>query len=200
MKPTSTTRISLGFVAAFLLLATNAVVSYVTLDRLVNATRLVAQTEQAIRLLGEVRANVLDAEAGQRTYVSTGDDRFLEPYLSARPLVAAKLKDLARLVEDDAQERGRLFALENLISKKFDGMNAAINARRGKGVAAATALIQNPQGVVLTDGIRRVVGELQRREELVLASRTAASEHDAYITRITYARSEERRVGKECCR
>ncbi len=187
MKPTSTTRISLGFVAAFMLLAANAVVSYTTLDRLVTGTRLEAQTEQTIRLLGDVRASLIDAEAGQRSYVSTGEDRYLEPYLSAQPLITAKLKDLVRLIADDAEERGRLVALENLISKKFDGMSATINARRGKGIAAATALIQNPQGKVLTDGIRRVIGEMQIREEVVLASRTAESEYNAYITRVTYA-------------
>ena len=52
----STARISIGFIAAFVLLALNAAVSYVTLDNLVAANRLVAQTEQTIRLLGELRA------------------------------------------------------------------------------------------------------------------------------------------------
>jgi diguanylate cyclase (GGDEF)-like protein len=187
MKPPSTTRISLGFVAAFMLLAANAVVSYVMLDKLVSAARLVAQTEQTIRLLGDVRASLIDAEAGQRNYVFTGEDRFLESYLGAQPLINAKLKDLVRLSADDAEERGRLVALENLIGKKFDGMSATINARRGKGVAAGTVLMQNPQGKVLTDGIRRVIGEMQNREEVVLASRAAESEYNAYITRVTFA-------------
>ena len=184
-SPPSTTRTGLGFIAAFALLAANAVVSYITLEKLVSGTRLVAQTEQAITLLGEVRASLIDAEAGQRNYVSTGDDRYLEPYLSARPLIVGKFTDLTRLIADDAGERGRLTALENLISRKFDGMSAAIDARRGQGVAAA-ALIQNPQGKALTDGIRRVIGEMQNREEVVLASRAAESEHNAYITRVTF--------------
>jgi len=188
MKPPSTTRISLGFVAAFMLLAANAVVFYITLEKLVGATSLVAQTEQAMRLLGDVRSGMIDAEASQHGYYSTGDNHYLEPYLSARPQIAAKLEKLARLVSDDADERGRLAALGNLVGKKFDDMSATINARRGKDMAAAAAaLVRNPQGRALTDGIRRVIGEMQDREESVLATRTAEAEHNAYVTRITFA-------------
>ena len=49
----STSRIAGGFVFAFVLLAVNALVSFTTLNNLVAANDLVANTEQSLRLLGE---------------------------------------------------------------------------------------------------------------------------------------------------
>ena len=57
----SPTRIAGGFIAAFALLAINAVVSYTTLGNLVAANQLVANTEQSLRLLGELRTGLIDA-------------------------------------------------------------------------------------------------------------------------------------------
>ncbi len=182
----STARISFGFIAAFLLLAVNAAVSYVTLDNLVAANRLVAQTDQTIRLLGELRASLIDAEAGQRGYIITGEERYLEPYLSARPVIATKLKELARLTAGDTEENARVASLEPLVSKKFEELNAAIAARREQGARAASALVQGDLGKVLMDRIRRVIDEIQNKEEVVLASRSAESEFNAYISVVTY--------------
>ena len=99
MEAPSTTRISIGFIAAFLLLAANAVVSYVTLDNLVAANRLLVQTEQTIRMLGDLRATLISAETAQRGFVITGDERQLDPYMGAPSVIAAKLKELERKFE-----------------------------------------------------------------------------------------------------
>ncbi|MBI4192801.1 MAG: diguanylate cyclase [Betaproteobacteria bacterium] len=187
MEAPSTTRIAAGFIAAFVLLTVNAAVSYVTLDKLVAANRLVAQTEQTLKLLGELRAGLVDAEAGQRGYIITGEESYLESYLSARPVTAAKLQELARLTADDPEQSARVALLEPLIGKKFEDLSGAIAARRGQGMQAAAALVQGDQGKMLMDRIRRIVGEIQNKEEVLLALRTAESEFNAYITIVTYA-------------
>ena len=142
MEAPPTTKIAFGFVAAFLLLAVNAAVSYIALDELIAADRLVAKSEQAIRLLGELRASLIDAETGQRGFLITGEEHYLEPYLSARPVITTKLKELARLTANDTEESARVAALEPLIGKKFEELNGAIAARREQGslYAARAAL------------------------------------------------------------
>jgi diguanylate cyclase (GGDEF)-like protein len=184
----STTRIVSGFVAAFVLLALNAAVSYTTLGNLVTANQLVANTEQSLRLLGDLRANLADAETNQRGYIITGDDRYLDPFVIARPaVVVAKLKDLARLSTDDTESAARLSSLEPLISKRLDQLNDGINARRGRGTPAAITLIQDGRGKTTMDRIRHIVNEMQNREEVILATRSAEAEFNAYITSVTFA-------------
>jgi len=187
MEAPSTTRIAVGFVVAFLLLAANAAISYLTLDKLVAANRLVAESEQTIRLLGDLRAGLTEIEAGQRGFIISGEERYLEPYLSAQPALVAKLKNLARLTADDYEESARVASLEPLIAKKFDELNAAIAARRDHGLPAAAALVQGDQGKALTERIRAIVGDVQGKEEVALAARSAESEFNAYIAMVTFA-------------
>jgi len=187
MEAPSTTRIAVGFVAAFALLALNAVVSYTTLDNLVAANRRLAESEQTIKLLSELRVGLIDAETGQRGFIITGEERYLEPYLGARPVIAAKLRDLARLTAGDTEESARVASLEPLIGKKFDELGSVIATRREHGLPAATAQVQGDQSKVLMERIQHVIGEIQNQEEIMLASRSAESEFNAYISLITYA-------------
>lgn len=187
MEAPSTTRIAVGFIAAFVLLAVNAAVSYVTLDNLVAANRRLAESEQTIKLLSELRVSLIDAETGQRGFIITGEERYLEPYSSARPVITTKLKELARLTAEDTEESARVASLEPLIGKKFDELGSVIAARRDHGLPAATSLVQADQSKVLMDRIRRVIDEIQNKEEILLASRSAESEFNAYISLITYA-------------
>jgi diguanylate cyclase (GGDEF)-like protein len=187
MQASSTSRIAFGFVAAFALLALNAAVSYTTLGNLVAANQRVANTEQSLRLLGELRGSLIDAEASQRGFIITGDDRYLEPYNNARPVVAVKLQELTRLTTDDAERSARLAALKPLVYKRFDLLSEAITARRERAITAAAALTQEDQSKALMDRIRHIVSELQSREEVLLATRSAEAEFDAQITTVTFA-------------
>ena len=187
MEAPSTSRIGFGFVAAFVLLAANATLSYVTLDNLLATNRRVSECEQTIRLLDELNMRLIDAETGQRGYIITGAERHLESYLNARPAVAARLKELARLSTDDAAEQKRVSSLEPLITRKFDELDAAIAARRDQGMSAAAALVQGALGKNLSDRIRHTIGEIRSAEENTLVTRTAESEFNAYVTRATYA-------------
>ncbi len=183
----STTRIAGGFIAAFALLALNAAVSYTTLGSLVAANQLVGSTEQSLRLLGELRTGLLDAETGQRGYIITGDERFLEPYIAARPVVAGKLRDLTRLTIEDSERSARLTSLEPLIARRLDQLSEGIAARREQGAPAAAALVQGNQNKVTMDRIRHIVNELQAREEIMLAARSTEADFNAYITTVTFA-------------
>jgi diguanylate cyclase (GGDEF)-like protein len=183
----STTKIAIGFIAALALLAINAAVSYTTLGNLVTANQLVANTEQSLRLLGELRANLIDAETGHRGYLITGDERYLEPYINARPLVAAKLKELTRLTKDDTEVAARLSSLEPLTIKRLDQLNYGITARRERGMPAAAVFVQDAAGKTTMDRIRYIVGAIQNREEVMLATRAAEAEFNTSIATGTFA-------------
>ncbi len=182
----STTRIAGGFIAAFVMLALNAIVSYTTLGNLVTANHLVANTEQSLRLLGELRAGLTDAETNQRGYIISGDEHYLEPYVNARPVITARLNELLRLTADDTERVARLSALQPLIAKRLDQLNEGIAARRERGTSGAAAPVQEGQGKTVMDRIRHIVSELQNREEILLATRSAEAEFNASITNVTF--------------
>ena len=59
----------------------------------------------------------MDAETGQRGFLLTGKDEFLEPYDAARTRLGEDLSRLKRLTEDNQPQQARIQRLEGLIAR-----------------------------------------------------------------------------------
>jgi CHASE3 domain sensor protein len=72
------------------------------------ATRLARQSTQVVASANELERLLIDVETGQRGYVITGDERFLQPWNTARAVFgerAAALEGLAAAYHADQQRR-----------------------------------------------------------------------------------------------
>jgi len=65
-------------------------------SRLNAASSEVYQSQLRLQALGEFAALVTDAETGQRGYLLTGNDAYLEPYRAATPKIDSALDRLRR--------------------------------------------------------------------------------------------------------
>ena len=61
-----------------------------------------------------------DAETGQRGFVLTNEDRYLEPYTRARESLPAQTRQLRDLTADNPEQRVRLDELDQMIKRKMD--------------------------------------------------------------------------------
>ena len=117
--------------------------------------------------------NLKDAEAGQRGYVLTGDEAFLEPYLKAKNELRGELEQLQQMtLLDEAHKKAD--ELTPLLNRKMEGLAQVIEVRRSQGLAAATEFVRNAQGRALTDSIRTVMGDFMQHERAALVQRDAA--------------------------
>src|ERR1700744_5393668 len=84
-----------GFLAAIAAVLIIAVLSY---DSLRLTERAAASQTRAVEILGQIQSlasTLKDAETGQRGYLLTGRESYLEPYLAAKqalPSVIAKVR------------------------------------------------------------------------------------------------------------
>ena len=117
-----------------------------------------------------------DAETGQRGYVISGDERFLEPYSRATQALDAELADLGRRVAATAGLNRDHAELVRLVRRKRQTLEAGIDTRAEAGATAAAALISSGAGKAAMDDIRGVVDRMIEREaaELDELSRRAA--------------------------
>jgi CHASE3 domain sensor protein len=69
-----------GLAAATAILLVVAVMSYSSLLRNAGDRQWVLRSYQVIGKLDEVRIGMTDAETGERGYILTGEDSYLEPY------------------------------------------------------------------------------------------------------------------------
>ena len=170
-------KIATGFALALLLLLLIGGVAYRGITSLTETSYWVTHTHEVIERTSAVMTAVKDIETGARGFVITGNDAFLDPFVSGKKALPEVLKDLRKLTGDNAAQQRRLVELEPLVSEKTDEMNHFIEVRRAPGGAeAAHRLVAAGEGKRTMDAIRRVLDEIQSAEHELLKVRAAEVE------------------------
>ncbi len=141
------------------------------------SAELVAHTLQVRSRSEALLAALTDAETGQRGYLLTGDESYLEPYRNGRAEAPALLVTLRALTADSLVQQERLTALQPVMEEKLAELQRTVElARQGKSVEAL-AIVRTDQGKAAMDRIRTIVASLQKTEQELLAARTADWEY-----------------------
>ncbi len=177
-------KIGVGFAAAGLIMLLLAGVGFRSSHHLIENDRLVAHTHQVRLALADLLVPLVDAETGGRGFALTGDEKFLEPYADALPRVGAKLDELRQLTGDNPDQQRRLTELRPWIDKKLAFLADLVDTRRGPtGFDGALKLVVGGTGRGYMNDIRRIVTEMDREEEALLARRRIAAEDTAGTTK-----------------
>ncbi len=112
--------------------------------------------------------DVQDAETGQRGYLLTGDEAFLQPYLAAHDGIGHHLEEVRRLATTASAGR-HLDAMGPLITAKMTVMAQVIELRRRNETAAAQAMVLSGTGKRAMEAFRLEMAGLVRDTEAELA-------------------------------
>lgn len=118
----------------------------------------------------------VDAETGQRAYLLTGEETFLQPYRRAREDMVRSLDSLRGLSRGSAAQRTVLDSIENLIPERFAFLETGIALRRAGAARQATSTQRLLAGKAIMDRLRTLVGNLQSQERASLAERHAVEQ------------------------
>ncbi len=171
MRLTIGKRISLGFGLSVLLLLVVALMSYRSMRQLVEAARIREHTHEILHTSGALTEALVDAETGQRGYIVTGEDPYLEPYESAIPRIEVLAQDLRRLIADNPSQRARLDRLDPLVKRRLAILENVIKARKEKGFDVARQLLLTAHGKETMDQLRQILDEVTVEEETLLKTR-----------------------------
>lgn len=172
-------KVALGFGLSFALLMLVAGIAYRSITALVENNADVAHTHSVIEKLAITLSLAKDAETGQRGYVITGDSAFLAPYEQAAAAMPGNVAELRHLLRDSPEQLSRLSQLEAVNQSKTAELKRVLDERRAKGFEAAQAIIVAGEGKRQMDEIRRIAGEMESEERVVLARRSDAAEAGA---------------------
>ncbi len=173
-----------GFVVAAAILVFVGWQSYRETARFSEAAQWQKHTYEVLRTLDQMAAQLVDAETGQRGYLLTGDDAYLEPYRAAIKSIDQTIGNLKNLTSDNPNQQQRIHVLESLVEKKLAELQRTINFRNNEGLAAASRVVLEGSGKQWMDQIRAVVAEMANEEEDLLKLRTQkASESVARTSR-----------------
>jgi len=164
-------KIGTGYALALAMLIVLGMVSYRNTTGLIEASQMKAHTYEVLENLERVLSTLKDAETGQRGYIITGTERYLEPYQTGTLAVKQTTQHLRELTADNPNQQQRLDALEPLIAAKLAELKETIDLRKGKGFDAAVKVVRTDKGKKTMDDIRKVVVEMENEERTLLEQR-----------------------------
>ena len=135
------------------------------------AAESVTHTMQVLERAQQLLTTMADAETGQRGFVLTNEDRYLEPYTKARTNVQGLYQDLVSLTADNPEQRARLDELDQLIKRKLEELAQTVALQRVGETKRALEIVRSDAGQDAMERIRVVVSQIEGAERQLLASR-----------------------------
>lgn len=139
----------------------------------------VTHTHEVLEANERVLSLLKDAETGQRGYLITGQERYLDPFNTAIVAIELGLRSIKALTNDNPKQQRRLAKLEPLIESKLDELRETIELRRKEGFDAALQVVLTDQGKETMDTIRIKKDEIDNEERMLLKQRSAESRGSA---------------------
>ncbi|HZZ30453.1 MAG TPA: CHASE3 domain-containing protein, partial [Phenylobacterium sp.] len=173
------TVIGLATVLAFFLLS--GLVAYFNIQTLRLNNQKVLHSHEVLIALEDLLSTTQDAETGQRGYLLTGDEKYLEPYDRAAAQTASRIDAVASLTADNPTQRTSVALLRPHIDAKLAELRQTIDLRRTKGPDAALAVVTTGHGKAEMDAIR-AQADAMRQEELRLRQIRLAEMDAAFKT------------------
>ena len=167
------------FGAALAIILIIAVLSYFSTANYVEHAKWVVNTHSVIEKIGNVLSLVKDAQSGQRGFVITGDELYLEPYNSSTKVLEQEVAALKQMTSDNPRQQARLRDLEFLISAKLSVLAYVIDLRKKNRVAEAEEQVRSGSGKALMDRIRALGSTMLDEENALLQTRTVETEVNA---------------------
>lgn len=147
----------------------------------------VLHTHQVIEETGNFLGHIRDTETGQRGFLLTDEQAYLEPYNIGISLAYEHFDLLKMMTRDNPLQQIRLETIQKLMIKKFAELEETVRlARQGKR-AEALSIVKSDVGKEIMDAMRGLLGEFMAEEERLLEVRKGEFEgHQADMKLLFY--------------
>lgn len=162
-------------IAALILLAIGAF-SYRESRQYHQANAEATLSREIVGSVDALLSNLVDAEAGQRGFLLTGDNRYLDPYNRAVQAIPHDLTDLKSLLAARPGEQAKVAPLDSLVDEKLAELRDSIERRRTQSAQAAVALVLSDQDLHTMRQIRALCTEIKRDEGSAQSNASAEGE------------------------
>jgi diguanylate cyclase (GGDEF)-like protein len=166
-------RLWLSAVAILTALAVLMGTVYWTLITAQNITNERRDAREALLQTEIVLSLLRDAETGERGFLLTGADRYLEPYQQALKALPAALAQLQSAPSGSAELEPRIRQLLEIAQRKLDILRRGIEARREPGFDPAQHLALLDEGKEIMDDARLLVGQIEAIQQTIMNQRDA---------------------------
>jgi CHASE3 domain sensor protein len=168
-----------GFGISLFFLLLSSGISYFSITQLLTSQQWVEHTTEVSSSLNNLISLMKDAETGQRGYLLTGDETFLEPYKGSDAKVMAFYTSAQRLTRDNKSQQEDFPLLEKLIKEKYTLIEKTISDKKQGITPSVSHLLR---GKAIMDSVRVVIKVMNGREDKLMILRTKKVNKFAVLT------------------
>jgi methyl-accepting chemotaxis protein len=165
------TRILAGYGLALIVVGAVGIVAYRATSELVDSADWVTHSYKVRETLAETLSSLTAAESGQRGFLVTGEEKYLEPYTEAIKVINGDIQELRELISDNPSQQARITALQPVAASRLAMLADIIDLRRQRGERTAVEAVLSDKGKTLMDDIRRIIGDMDAEETVLLKER-----------------------------
>ena len=157
-------RTFIGLALAILFFVVSGTIAYLNVRVVRDDAKRIFHSHDVIVSLNGLMSTLQDAETGQRGYLLTGKDKYLDPYNRAVSEMGSRLAALSELTRDEPRLYAKLEPLRRHVEAKVAELNDTIMARRTGRMEDALALVDTDRGKLEMDAVRTQITTMQSEE------------------------------------
>jgi len=161
----------IGFGVILSAVGVSSIVSNYTTSVLEENQDWVLHTYDVQIKLKNIERNLVDAETGQRGFIYTGDETFLQPYNRSTQMLDREFEILEELITDNSRQVVHLQNIKNLSEQKLDELAKTIQLKRDNKEQELLNLVRSKKGQVIMDEIRIDLEDMHKIENRLLEQR-----------------------------
>ena len=156
--------VELGLVGVLVFFVLSGLVAYFNIQTLQEDNGKIVHSHDVIAALDTLLSDAQDAETGQRGFLLTGNDKYLDPYTAALAAIPSQLNTLAQLTSDNPTQQANIVTLKSHVDAKLAELKQTIELRRSQGTDAALAIVNTDRGKAEMDAIRAQLSAMDHIE------------------------------------
>jgi len=156
--------VAFSLLGALIFFVISGAAAFYNLQSLREGNQRVTRSHDVIVALDELLAITQDAETGQRGFLLTNNETYLQPYSSAVAAIPQQLDKIAQLIGANPVQTSRVDALKSHVEAKLAELRETIALRQTQGLGAALSIVGSDRGKVEMDAVRAQLAAISQEE------------------------------------
>jgi signal transduction histidine kinase len=161
----------LAFLSALILLFGCGIAASITIARFIRAAKWAAHSYEVQVALGDLQTSLSNAARTRTVYQNSGDETTLSEYPATKKRVHSDLAQVRELIRDNPLQVSQMKELDDIVLRRLELLDAAIEMRRAGPLDEATLLRLSRENVTAASDFVEVSQHMMDEEEKLLGQR-----------------------------
>ncbi len=178
-------RLLFGFILGPIALLIIGWVAYDNTQAMVDLRNERQHTRDFLETIDDLLLQAVNMETGERGFLLTGNEAYLQPYLSGRAALDADLRTVEEITANEPRLRDQVNQVSAVLVERTGQLEQTISTRREKGQTAAVNIVQTNIGKRTLDQARAIIKTIKTEQTARLTAQSTETDRLTSITLYT---------------